>query len=732
MIALPGSFTLADGAAALAVAGAVAAWTLLRRERRRRRTAERALAEQAAALQRTVDGHTRSSTKLAADVRGLQELLQEYMHQRESAEETLQASEERYRMLAESINDIVSLQELDGTAIYYSPSTERILGFAPSELIGRDTFSIMHPDDRDRIAGDVHLAAMRGETPLFEWRCLRKDGSSVWVETQTTLLRDRRGAPERLLSVSREIEKRRRAEEALRQSEERTRALISRAAYGIFRSTREGQFLEANPALVAMLGYDEVDELRRLDIERDIMVDPGEREDWISKLDAQQLPEWFDLRWRKKGGTPIEVRVSIQAVRDPYGQFLYFEGFVEDVTERHRREAVLRRNERMASLGRTLAGAAHELNNPLAAVSGYAQILLKTPISGEERAALETIHREAKRAARIVKDLLTFARPQDAPQREPVDLNGIARYIVETQRYAIETRGIVPVLELSATPAMVLADAAQLEQVVLNLLVNARQALEERLAERAADPARAAYRQEWTPTLRVRTALTATTAVLDVTDNGPGIAAADLPRIWDPFFTTKPEGMGTGLGLSVVHGIIEAHDGTIDVESTAGEGTRFAISLPRAMRDDDASIAKTEDSTATGAGVAEQPLDILVVDDETVILNLLSRYFTMRGHAVIAAQDGRQALRIAEQASFDVVICDLRMPGLDGYEVIRRLQTLPTCDRARFILSTGDTISPPPREAHLQIAAVVAKPYEVETLRRIVEGVAPMDRAGTR
>ena len=634
----------------------------------------------------------------------------------------LTESEAKYRLLAESIDDIVCLQDLDGTALYYSASTEKALGFTPAELVGKDVFALTHPDDLAKLAGDAYLAVLRGETPLVEWRCLRKDGTYIWVETHTALLRNESGVPDRLLSVTRDIEGRKQAQEALRQSEERMRALIARAAYGIFRSTREGRFLDVNPALVAMLGYDTPEELLAIDIPRDLYVDVEERDRWMAAIDSGAHPEWFDLTWRRKDGAPIAVRLSARAARDGHGDVVWYEGIAENVTERQRREAVVRRAERMSSLGHTLAGVAHELNNPLAAISGFAQILLKTPLPKDDRSAIETILREAKRAAKIVKDLLTFARRQESSERQRVDLNDIVRYIADTQRYAMETHGVLCELVLSDEPAFVAADPAQLEQVMLNLLVNARQALEQMTAPVAAGRITSGITR--TPMVIIRTAVRKDSVSLEISDNGPGIAAGQLPRIWDPFWTTKEEGEGTGLGLSVVHGIVTEHGGSIDVDTRVGAGTTFVVSLPSFGREHVDGLAAIETVPLGPSNQhADRPLDILVIDDEEVIVGLLVRYFSSRGHAVVPAHEGRQALRVAERSSFDVVICDLRMPGMDGAEVIRRLKELPTCASARFVLSTGDTATPAVRQRieGLDLAAVVDKPYEVEVLRRIVE-----------
>jgi nitrogen-specific signal transduction histidine kinase len=394
------------------------------------------------------------------------------------------------------------------------------------------------------------------------------------------------------------------------------------------------------------------------------------------------------------------------------------EGIAENITERERREEIVRRGERMASLGRTLAGVAHEINNPLAAISGFAQILLKRERSADDRHALDTILHEARRAARIVKDLLTIARREEGTERVRLDANAVVSYIVDTQRYAMETRGIRAAVHLAAEPAWVLADAAQLEQVVLNLVVNARQALESGLERRHEDDG-------WIPALRVSTRVDGQQVVLEVADTGPGIPVRDLPRIWEPFWTTREEGEGPGLGLSVVHSIVVSLGGTIDVASAPGAATRFTVTLPFAAAPEPASAGDTP--AAAGGRTpppATRPLDILVVDDEEVIRELLSRFFARRGHAVLVAMNGEHALRLAEQGSFDVVISDLHMPGMDGRALIRRLRLLPSTARTRFILSTGDATASPTRPGDHDTADfhVVNKPYDVDALVDLVEG----------
>jgi PAS domain S-box-containing protein len=509
---------------------------------------------------------------------------------------------------------------------------------------------------------------------------------------------------------------RERVEDALQESEERYRSLIARAYYGIYRSSVEGRFLEVNAALVRMLGYDSPEELMAVDI-RSLYADPSDREKLVRAFESgEKIPDSLDLRWVTRDGRPIIVRSTAQGRYRRDGTLEYLEGIVEDITERRRQEEMLRRSERMAGLGTTLAGVAHELNNPLTAVIGFAQIMSKTPRSEEDRIGLETIHREALRAARIVRDLLTFSRKQEGARFEHLDVNAVVDYILSTRRYALETRGVRCVLELDPGLPPVSGDQSQIEQVILNLLVNAEHALTDALDGPAPAPNGGAPRG----TITIATESEGDSVVIRLSDTGCGIAPGDLTRIWDPFWTTKAEGEGTGLGLSVVHGIVSAHGGTIEVESEVGTGATFIVRLPVAHGH--APPRVTSSGLVVGESAAT-PLDVLVVDDETSITTFLSHYLSSRGHAVFAAHGGAEAVALAKQTAFDVVVCDLRMPGLDGIETMRALRALPNATRARYVLSTGATLSTAVREAIelIHVDAVVPKPYDIEQLRRAVE-----------
>ena len=378
-----------------------------------------------------------------------------------------------------------------------------------------------------------------------------------------------------------------------------------------------------------------------------------------------------------------------------------YDGISDDVTDRVRQE-LLRRTERMASLGATLAGVAHELNNPLAAILGFAQLLLKKEVDPEMRLALETIDHEASRAGRIVRDLLTIARKRDADRRVRLDLNDVAAYIARTRRYALETHGVQCLTSFDERLPAVIGDRAQLEQVILNLLNNAEQA-----SRAAHDEGGHVY---------IRTRAEGSSAVLEIEDDGAGIPPSARERIWDPFWTTKGDEAGTGLGLAVVRDIVVGHGGEIAVECGGGvqgcHGARFVVRLPGVCgHGPDASDVVPE--------AASRALDVLVVDPELQSSNFLTAFLASRGHAALAANEIDYAVRLASHLTFDAVICDAAVAVGATLAAIRSASG---CARARFIIAAGD----PATTARLPLplppaTALVMRPYDLEELRVVLE-----------
>jgi PAS domain S-box-containing protein len=491
--------------------------------------------------------------------------------------------------------------------------------------------------------------------------------------------------------------------QALVRSDARYAALMERAGYGVYRSSADGRFVDANCALATMLGYRDPADLLGLDLSRDVYADPEERERLRKRTIGDGFPDWVETRWKRRDGSPLMVRLSVRPITGPAGEVECYDGLVEDMTERQQHDELLRRNERMATLGTTLAGVAHELNNPLAAIIGFAQILLKKSWTADDRAALEAINHEAIRSATIVRDLLALTRRRDGARRMPINLNDIIGYIARTRRYALETTGIGCKLELDPTLPLVNGDQTQLEQVILNLVNNAEQALRPRVD---------GDQQPVSAHVAIRTRRENQEVILEVEDNGPGIPEGSRAHIWDPFWTTKDEGAGTGLGLTVVHGIIADHGGTISLESSPGFGARFVVRLP--------VVAGHRLSEAVDQ--ASRPLDVLIVDPGASDVLFVERFLTSRGHAVINAASGELALRLASQTTFDACVCSTRLVGEDGVLIASALRATSGCEHARFVLSAPDAPESTEPPARIDDAAYIARPYDVEELRRLIEG----------
>ncbi len=374
---------------------------------------------------------------------------------------------------------------------------------------------------------------------------------------------------------------------------------------------------------------------------------------------------------------------------------------VEDISEQQALEAQLIQSEKMAAVGTLVSGVAHELNNPLTSIAGLSELLLEragAAPSPESREHLRVINEEAERAGRIVRDLLTFARKGPA-ERQPVDLADVVRRTVLLAGYELRRRGID--VETTLAPALppVLGDRHQLQQIVLNLVTNAAQALN-RL------PPDASKR------VTIAAAAESGRLVLKVADTGPGLSDEVRKRMFSPFFTTKGPGEGTGLGLFVSYGIAEAHGGSLTAEPSA-RGATLVLTLP-AMRDGWAAAPGPVDERPAPAAARR----ILVVDHDPVVRQVVAALFARDGHQVDATADPADALRLAQLERYDLVIADrLAAPG--GEPLAAALARLPGDLARRLVLSTSDAHAAAPPDG----PPMLAKPFDLRELRRMAEEV---------
>jgi two-component system NtrC family sensor kinase len=340
-------------------------------------------------------------------------------------------------------------------------------------------------------------------------------------------------------------------------------------------------------------------------------------------------------------------------------------------------QAQLVQSEKLSAVGEFVAGVAHELNNPLAAVIGFSELLKNTDADSKNRRYLDMIYKSAHRCQKIVQSLLSFAR-RHKPERKPVGVNGLIEAVLEIVHYQLRTSNIEISLQLDQTQPVVLADDHQIQQVLLNVINNARQAIEDHQPHGS---------------IKIVTEVTDQNVHIIIHDNGPGISEENLRRIFNPFFTTKEVGKGTGLGLSLCYGIIKEHGGTITPLSRPGGGATFIIELPVLHVNGD-TTKLLRPGEIKGANPHEGAgKKILVIDDETAILEMLREELTNHGYDVDVAADGETALTRLDEKRYDVTFCDWKMPGLNGRQVYENLRARKPDLCRRFVFITGDVVN---------------------------------------
>lgn len=499
--------------------------------------------------------------------------------------------------------------------------------------------------------------------------------------------------------------------ESLRQAEWRFRTLFRAAPDAVLTVLESGRVRDANDAVRTVIGLDPVHVVGRV-----LM-------DLVAPEDRPRLTEALAQAFR---GAPERVEVSIlppapgetvkaaDPAAPPAALVVHFAVsrlpesdppaallIGRDMTAEREMRARLMEADRLAAVGELVAGVAHEVNNPLSSISAFAQLLLRDQsLSDSQRESLDVIRSEVTRASQVVKDLLAFARRSE-PQRDAIDLNTIVSRSLRLRQYEVTVRGVEIDTELEEDLPAVMGDPRQLQQVCLNLLTNAIQAVASCGGGR----------------VQLVTRADGDRVLLEVRDTGPGIPPHVRARIFEPFFTTKGEGEGTGLGLSVSYGIVTAHGGTIGVVETSESGTTFRVTLPAAS------------GPAIGAQRTGEPggfrmrsplagLRLLFVDDEPSLRASIEAWGALRGIEVVTAADGLQALEALRDRAVDAIVCDLRMPGLDGLALHDHLRRERPGLAARTVFITGDVVTTAIRVSTRQ--PIIAKPFGFDQLEDVL------------
>ena len=633
--------------------------------------------------------------------------------EQKAMEEALRASEARLAAFMDHAPVGMYVKDRERRYVIANPEMAKVFGRPVAEMLGRTAADSPATHDIDFVERSDKEVLETGRALVVEEYTPDLDAYR-WDMVIRFPIRGAQGQITHIGGFDVDIADRKRAEQQLRESEQRFRVLaevhpVPLVIVGVENAT----IIFASPACAAMFDVP----LSRL-IGHSILSfynDPADRQVIMARVRREGGLKDYEVMMRRGDGTPFWSAFT--------SRLITFEGkeavvaAYADLTEKKRAEAELERqreallqNEKMSALGSLLTSVAHELNNPLSVVVGQATILEELSGGSPEAARAAKIRAAADRCARIVKTFLAMARSK-APERREVQVNEVIRAALEIAAYGLNSTGAQIELQLAPDLPQLWADGDQLHQVFANLIINAKQAMES-----VAGPRR----------LTIRSWLERDAIMIEVADTGPGIAPEMADRIFEPFFTTKAQGVGTGIGLSVSRRIVAAHGGEISVASPKEGGARFLLRLPPAKHPPAASAEEAPHPVAPAASAR-----VLVVDDEPEIGDVLAEILRLDGFLVDVAAGGRDAISHLAQAAYDLVISDLRMPDLDGPALYRELErSWPHLTR-RIVFVTGDTLSVDTSEFIAASGApVIEKPFDAQRIRQFAaEQIARIRKA---
>ena len=639
--------------------------------------------------------------------------------ERKQADKALLESEERYRIVSELTSDYsyAFRVESDNNLVseWVTGALVRITGYTVDELDGAGGWESLIFKEDILITMNQLKTLLAGKSSIVEYRILTKSGDIRWMlDYGLPVWSNEQKRVTKIYGAVQDITERKNAEEALKQSEERYKTLTNNLHVGIYRNTigPKGKFLEANPAIVNMFGYRNRDEFLAVNVS-ELYQDPNDRKRFNQKMLSTGMVRNEELRLKKKDGTPFIGSVSAVAVKEQKGEVKYYDGVIEDITEHKKLESHLQQALRMEAIGTLAGGIAHDFNNILGAVMGYTEMAINDKDdNGQLESYLREVLKAGKRAKDLVKHILAFSRQADS-EVKPIRIKRIVKETLDLLRASIPAT--IEIRQTIQSDAVILADSTQIHQVLMNLCTNAHHAMRE--TGGLLEVSLTNVELESGLTERGLSVTPGPYLCLKISDTGQGMSPEVIDRIFDPFFTTKERDEGTGMGLSVVHGIVNSHGGAITVKSELGKGSTFKIYLPVIEREIEAPSAAKEE-------IPQGSESILFIDDEISLVDIGQQVLERLGYKVVTRTSSVEALELfqAKPDAFDLVITDMTMPNMTGANLARKMMSIRP--DIPIILCTGYSQQITKEQAKkIGIREFLLKPIVIDELARTIRNV---------
>lgn len=649
--------------------------------------------------------------------------------ERKKAVEGLRESESKYRFFVDHASDVLWTLDLDLRTTFVSPSIEKVLGFTTEERMQQVVEEQLTPESLDcaqtmlleQLQIEQEGEIQEAESALLDLNYWHKNGSIVCLQTAVTFIRNEDGTPVGIHGISRDITERKRAEDALKESERRLSTLMANLPGMAYRcvNCRTWTMEFVSDGTSDLTGYSPSDLVRDNTVSYGNLIHPDDRERvWEQIQDALAKGRQFELEYRVRTRSGQEKWVWERGIGlPPEGtQERRIEGFILDVTEHRRLQEQLRQSQRLEAIGTLVGGIAHDFNNLLTVVNGYTEMtLLATDEDDPRYEDLQKVLGTGRKGADLVSKLLALTKNSEN-RPEPLDLNTIVEASIALMRRTFPKFTEIEWV-IGDDLGTVNADSAKMEQVLMNLLVNAQEAM----------PHGGRLKVETRSTIvdedycsRQPGAIPGRYAFVEISDTGTGMSNETLDRIFDPFFTTKNRDFrkGTGLGLPVARGIVEQHGGWITCQSKIGTGTVFRLYIP--TLEDSKNVDEFQKPI--------QPLSrrdrILMVDDEELVRDLGMRILERAGYSVVTASNGNEAVRMyeREKSNIALVILDLIMPQMGGEKCLDELLRLNP--NVRVVVSSGHSLSQAERDKlDGRVLGFVNKPYRLQEFLEVTRRV---------